>query len=379
MTAMPDPPTTATTPAPRIVRVSAAVLEPAVRVAGWSLVTGHVPRLPCVAVKVETDDGHAGLGLIGALHPFDAPAGAIRECVAFLGARLIGRELRIAPLMTGMAQALFGFPEVRAGFEMAFHEIAARAGGCGIAFMLGGRRHDRLPVSRMVSLQSPELMARAAADLAADGFRVVKFKLGGDADLDVARAQAVRAAVGDGVRLTADANGRYGAKSAIAAIGRMDACAIDIVEQPVPREDPEGLRMVTHAVRPLVEADESAGSPAEIARLGRDRSVDSVVLRLPRLGGVAAVQECVAICRAFGLRYRFGVCFLPGPFQAFAAQVASTLPDLPLAHELAEHALLDGDPFGGPEVRDGWMTVPERVGPSWLDARQSLDWAVLAS
>ncbi|NYZ14536.1 mandelate racemase/muconate lactonizing enzyme family protein [Azospirillum sp. RWY-5-1] len=373
---MSDPPTASV---PTIVRVSAAVLEPAVRVDGWSLVTGQVPRLPCVAVKVETEDGHAGLGLIGALQPFDAPAGAIRECVAYLGARLIGKELRIAPLMTGMAQALFGFPEVRAGFEMAFHEVAAHAGGRSIASMLGGRRHDRLPVSRMVSLQSPELMGRAAADLVADGFRVIKFKLGGNSDLDVARARAVRAAVGDAVRLTADANGRYGAKSAIDTIGLMDACAIDIIEQPVPREDLDGLRMVTHAVRPMVEADESAGSPAEIARLGRDRAVDSVVLRLPRLGGVTAVLECVAICRAFGLRYRFGVCFLPGPFQAFAAQVASILPDLPLAHELAEHALLDGDPFEGPDIRDGYLTVPDRVDPAWLGAGQAIDWVVLAS
>ncbi|RDJ21908.1 hypothetical protein DWF00_26620 [Bosea caraganae] len=361
----------------KIASVSSAILTPSVSVAGWALVTGRIAQLPCVLVKVETDDGHSGIGIVGALQPFDAPAGAIRECIAYLGSALIGKPLRIDALMAEMARLLFGFADIRAAFEAAFLEIVAASRSTGIADILGGIRHHRLPVSRMVSLQSPELMTDAAAKLAADGYKVIKFKLGGDVDLDVARARAVRSAVGPAMRLTADANGRYDAKTAIRAIERIDEFNLDIIEQPVPRDDLDGLRMVTHAVRPQVEADESAGSPAEIARLGRDRVVDSVVLRLPRLGGVRPILESVAICRSFGLRYRFGVCFLPGHFQAFAAQVASVLPEIPLAHELAEHTLLDGDPFLAPEIRDGYLHVPDAFGAR-LKPGETISWTPAA-
>lgn len=362
----------------KIASVSSALLTPSVRVEGWALVTGQIAQLPCVLIKVETDDGHSGIGVVGALQPFDAPAGAVRECIAYLGAHLVGRPLSVDDLMLEMGRLLFGFADVRAAFEAAFYEIVARSRSTSVASLLGGARHRQVPVSRMVSLQSPELMGLAAAGLAADGYKVVKFKLGGDVDLDVARAREVRFAVGPSTRLTCDANGRYDAKSAIRAIDRMDEFAIDIVEQPVPRDDLDGLRMVTHAVRPQVEADESAGSPAEIARLGRDRVVDSVVLRLPRFGGVRAIQESAAICRGFGLKYRFGVCFLPSPFQIFAAQVAAGLPDLPLAHELAEHTLLNGDPFQGPEIRDGMLLVSDDPVTSVLRPGQTLDWITAA-
>jgi L-alanine-DL-glutamate epimerase-like enolase superfamily enzyme len=362
----------------KIVSVSSAVLTPSVAVEGWALVTGRIARLPYVLLKVETDDGYSGIGAVGALQPFDAPAGAVRECIAHLAAHLIGRTLVIDDLMAEMARLLFGFADVRAAFEAAFYEIVAASRSTSIASVLGGARHRRIPVSRMVSLQSPELMGRAAAGLAADGYKVIKFKLGGEVDLDVERAREVRSAVGQTARLTCDANGRYDAKSAIRAIGRMDGFAIDIVEQPVPRDDLDGLRMVTHAVRPQVEADESAGSPAEIARLGRDRVVDSVVLRLPRFGGVRAIQESVAICRSFGLKYRFGVCFLPSPFQIFAAQVAAILPEIPLAHELAEHTLLDHDPFMPPEIRDGYLDISDQPRVAQLKPGETIDWTISA-
>lgn len=363
----------------RIARIEAAVLSPRVLVEGWALVTGQIAQLPCVLLRVETACGLAGIGTVGALQPFDAPAGATREAIAYLGARLIGRPLIINGLMRDMATLLHGFAEVRAAFEMAFYEILATREGRPVAELLGGAIHDRLPVSRLVSLQSPDLMAKAAADLAGQGFRIVKFKLGGDIELDVARARAVRDAVGPSVRLTADANGRYEPKAAIRAIRMMGGCAIDLIEQPVPRDDLDGLKLVTQSVEPQIEADESCGSPVEIARLGRDRIVDSVVLRLPRFGGIGAIREAVANCHAFGLNYRFGVCFLPGPFQAYAAQVAASLPDKPLAHEIAEHALLDGDPFEGPVVRDGCIEVAADCGPVRLKPGCTIAWTTLAS
>ena len=65
------------------------------------------------------------------------------------------------------------------------------------------------------------------------------------------------------IHLTIDANQSYSAKNAIIAINRMADFKIDLVEQPVPADDFEGLSLVTPTVPVTVQADGPAGPPAE--------------------------------------------------------------------------------------------------------------------
>jgi len=70
---------------------------------------------------------------------------------------------------------------------------------------------SQVALSWAVTRQSPRDMAlEAAAMVERHGFRTLKVKVGEGIDLDLARLREIRAAVGDAVRLYADANGGYG-------------------------------------------------------------------------------------------------------------------------------------------------------------------------
>ncbi|MGH8634183.1 MAG: enolase C-terminal domain-like protein, partial [Burkholderiales bacterium] len=182
------------------------------------------------------------------------------------------------------------------------------------------------------------------------------------------------------VAITVDANGAYEAKTAIRVINRMEPYDIALFEQPVGRHDREGLAVVTRATNVAIEADESAGSMFEIRDLVRRRAVDSICLRMPRLGGVQAALFAARFCLEEGVKFRFGMCFMPSLGQAAIAHVAATLPEVFIAHEIPEAHAYGEDPFDGTVVKDGMITVDSSapgLGLSPLPDRN--DFTVLAT
>jgi L-alanine-DL-glutamate epimerase-like enolase superfamily enzyme len=184
----------------------------------------------------------------------------------------------------------------------------------------------------------------------------------GDVAEDVARVAAIRKQVGDAVHLTIDANQSYTVKNAITAITRMADYAIDLVEQPVHADDFNGLAHVTRSVPVTVEADEAAGSMAEIYRLVTERAVDAVSLKIPKLGGLRNTVAAARMCEQAGIAYRLGAAVGPRLLSAHALHLACALGGVSYACELGEFARLLDDPFSGLDVEQGELRLPELPG-----------------
>jgi len=187
---------------------------------------------------------------------------------------------------------------------------------------------------------------------------------------DVARVAAIRERVGEGIHLTIDANQSYSVKNAITAINRMEPFNIDLVEQPVPVTDFEGLSLVTRTVPVSVEADEAAGSLADVYRLVTRRAVDAVSLKIPKLGGFLNTIAAARICEQGGIAYRLGAAIGPRLLAAHALHLACALPGATYACELGEFARLLDDKFDGIEVVNGELLVPRgpASGVAWKAA-----------
>src|SRR5262249_6994429 len=159
-----------------------------------------------------------------------------------------------------------------------------------------------------------------------------------------------------------EAHSAAASKAAIAGSQHWAEHGVEVVEQPTPGADLAGLAAVTRATSVAIEADESAQSLPEIARLARERIVDSINLRILNLGGIRAVLAAVTICESAGITYRFGATFAPRLFQAHCVDVAATLPPIRFDHELAEFNHILDDPFTGLEVVDGALAPPDGSG-----------------
>ena len=117
------------------------------------------------------------------------------------------------------------------------------------------------------------------------GFRAFKVKIGRDEDLDFKRVSAVKR-LAPRCRIYLDANQGYSASQTLNFLKILKKHGIkpDLMEQPVPKEDFEGLKKVTQLSRIPVCADESAASLVDTLRLIHEKAVNVISVKLVKSG-----------------------------------------------------------------------------------------------
>ena len=160
----------------------------------------------------------------------------------------------------------------------------------------------------------------AIPNLTADILYEVPLMLEREGLADVARIAGIRKAVGSGIQIRVDANQGWTAKEAIRIITAMEdkGLNIDLVEQPVPAHDLDGMRAVTKAVYTPILADESVFSPEDAAEIIRTRAADLLNIKLMKTGGLYNAMTIASIAKTFGAECMMG-CMLEGNIAVTAA------------------------------------------------------------
>ena len=320
----------------------------------WKFARASVPRLEGHILVLTDDIGTRGLGYVHAIPAISTHGAGAQAALSWLAPVLVNRRLdELAAIMEEVDSLLAFSPSVKAGIDMALHDLLARRLGVAVHVLLGGRLHAQIAQSRILAIKAPAEMAAKAAQLAEEGYRTLKLKLSGDTTLDLARITEVRGAVGPGLRLTLDPNQSYTAKQMMGAFAKMERFDIALIEQPVPAADWAGLALLTRSLPVDIEADESAQTVQDVFRLVSDRAVDVINLKVTKLGGLRRFLQAVRICEAGQVGCRVGAAFGPALLQAMGAQAASVLRSLPHACELSEHLHLHDDPFTALPVVEG--------------------------
>ena len=344
-----------------IVRITAIEVTPVVMPKTdptWRFALAASPESRGFLIRIRTAGGEEGLGYTSAVPHLGAPAERVHADLRALVARLVGTEL-IDP---AELEALPGSNQAKCGLDIALHDLEARRRGVPLHRLLGGALRTAIPLLRILALKSPNEVAANATALVAQGYTYLKIKLDGDERADLARVRAVRAAVGPAVHLTVDANQSYAVGDAIRAAAELERLAVELFEQPVAAADLAGLAALARATSLPIEADESAQSVADVARLITARAVDRISLKLPKLGGLRPAAAAAARCAAAGVGCRVGATVGSRILAAAALHFAAATPNIDYACELAEFARLEGDPAEGLEVDRGALAVPDAVG-----------------
>jgi len=187
------------------------------------------------------------------------------------------------------------------------------------AFLGGSTGAHRVPTEVTVSAGEPDELSATATKRTAEGFTVLKLKVGTDAAHDVARVRAVREAAPE-ARIRVDANQGWTADQAITVIRAMEDAGLDVefVEQPVERHDVRGLATVTAAVDTPVMADESVFGLRDLAAVIDQRAADLVNVKLAKCGGLGVARELLERTRAAGMGTIVG-SMMEGPIGVGAA------------------------------------------------------------
>lgn len=143
-----------------------------------------------------------------------------------------------------------------------------------------------------ISGRPPKQAARIARKMARQGFRQFKIKVSGaDFDQDVERVLHVHQAA-PRAALVIDANQGFQIKNAIlfALLLRQKKLPVLVMEQPVSKDDWEGLRAVEREGKIPVAADESARSVQETKKIIKKRLVSVINIKLAKSGVLGALE-----------------------------------------------------------------------------------------
>ena len=232
----------------------------------------------------------------------------VLETVAQVGPALVGLEVeRYRQAWETIGHLAPHAPSARCGLEMAVLDAWTQEMGVS-AHQLWGAALDSIESDITIPIVPN---AGELAELAwGVGIRIFKIKVG-DADLeaDFARVQAVCQAAPEAL-IRIDANQAFTPESALAFVDRLLAAGtpLELLEQPVRKEDFEGLGEVAAHCPVPVFADESCRTPADAIRLATTTPVQGFNLKINK-NGIAGVLDIIAIARATNRKLMLG-CML---------------------------------------------------------------------
>ncbi len=209
------------------------------------------------------------------------------------GAWLIGRQAGDYMMLSGfLHERLAMNKSALAAIEMALLDALTRSLGMPL-WRLWTDRPKQLRSDITIVVGSLEETVLKAKEFYAQGFRAFKIKVGRDFDLDVKRVLAISQLVKKS-QLILDANQGFSAKQTLSFLRELSRARVlpDLIEQPVPKGDWEGLAQVTRSTKVCVCADESASSVADALRIIKDKSAGAINIKLMKTGIVHAV--CIA-------------------------------------------------------------------------------------
>ncbi len=151
-----------------------------------------------------------------------------------------------------------------------------------------------------------EKLVRLAKEAVADGFGLIKLKVGADNSADIRRVALAREAVGADMRIAIDANQAWGVEQAITWLRSLAPYDPYWIEEPTSPDDVLGHAAIREAVTPIkVATGEHCHNQVMFKQLLQAQAIDVLQLDATR---VAGVNENIAILL---LAAKFGVPVCP--------------------------------------------------------------------
>jgi L-Ala-D/L-Glu epimerase len=204
-----------------------------------------------------------------------------------------------------------------------------------------------------IAIDTPEEMARRALEV--KNYPIIKVKLG--SENDIACLEAIRQARPE-ARLYVDANAGWECNEALRMVKEIEGLGIDLIEQPVKKEDIEGLGRVQSVTTIPVVADESLQSLEDIEKLSK-AGVKGVNIKLMKIGGLIPALQVIKRAKELGMRVMLG--------QMIETSIGTTammhLSGLAEWIDLDTPKLISNDPFDGVIYNQyAVISLPERTG-----------------
>jgi o-succinylbenzoate synthase len=262
--------------------------------------------------------------------------------------------------------------------DMALHDLVGHALGVPAHVLLGGRRRDDVSALWLVGTGKTEGDLAEARRLVDQGYHFFKLKVGvRPVQEEVDLALAMRKALGPSVRLCADANMGMDADQAVAYAEGVRAARLEFLEQPLRKDDRDGLRRLVATGALDIGLDESVVSVQHIIDHVPD-GVRGVSLKTLKLGGMSGVVSVAHACAALGLQLNLaGKIAETGIASAALLHLAAVVPTVEWGVSPSHLFLADDIVVDAPQPRQGRYAIPTTPGLGVAIDQQRLErWTI---
>lgn len=333
-------------------------------------------------IKVTTDAGITGWA------PGPAHERAAREIHEVIGPFLLGQD----PARWSEIEFKADLETLKTyrAVELGLIDAVARAEGCPMSELLGGRLRDRIKLYGSAGMyMEPEGYAAEAAVIAELGYTAYKMRpaLGPDRDLET--VALMREAVGPDVGLMVDAHTwwrmgdrSYGLEVITELVEAMGAHQPTWLEEPLPPDDHEAYRELRRRSGVPIASGEHEPDDAAFDDLITTGAVDWVQMDLLCQGGVSTARRVFERAATHGVRFAFhswgtdlevlaaahlGVCWTSDVVEwlehpCYSTEGRQLMYPFPLATEiLAEPLQIEGGDLVVPDSPGLGIEIDERV------------------
>lgn len=259
-------------------------------------------------VRVTLADGVQGYGEIA---PFPEVGGEDRasalQAATELARMTVGRSVteyeRLARLFEEQAGT---HPAARCGLETALLDALCRHLHIPLWGFWGAADVRVRETDITIPIADREKSVALARGWAERGFRTFKTKVGMDVEEDIRRLDAMHRAL-PGSAFIVDANQGFTVEACRKFLAELKHIGITLVllEQPVPREDWDGMAALTKEAGVPVAADESARSLEDVRQVARTQAAQVINIKITKTGLFQAI-EIAKFARQTGLQLMAG-------------------------------------------------------------------------
>jgi L-alanine-DL-glutamate epimerase-like enolase superfamily enzyme len=289
-------------------KISKMFVEPlSIEMEPFPIALGVMTHLDNALVTVVLENGLEGYGEAAPIITISGEnqqtiLGTLNSCREFIVGQDINNYRSIAYTLKS---AFWAQSVARCAIEMALLDAYTKSLKIPFYRFLGGT-DNRVETDYTIAIVPAEQAKKEAAELAAEGFRVIKTKVGVSLKEDVDRVLAIRDGAPD-CGILIDANQGYSPKTALRFINEVVNHGIYPVmfEQPVHKNDLAGMKYVRDNTEILVGADESVFTRADAINVVRTGCADAINIKLMKSCIIEAL-DIAAVARSANLKLMIG-------------------------------------------------------------------------
>ena len=323
-----------------------------------------------VIIRVRCADGIEGIGestTIGGLSYGNESPDSIKINIdRHFAPLLIGQDAsNINAAMLRLERSIRGNTFAKSGIESALLDALGKRLNLPVSELLGGRVRDALPVAwTLASGNTEQDIAEAEKMLDLRRHRIFKLKIGaGEVGRDLAHVIAIKKALGERASVRVDVNQAWDEAVALRACKVLGDNGIDLIEQPISRNNRGGMARLNLSSPAPIMVDESIECVEDVFNLAREGAASVFALKIAKNGGPRAVLRTAAIAEAAGIGLYGGTMLEGGIGTLASAHAFLTLNKLAWDTELFGPLLLTEDILTEPPVyRDFQLHVSTAPG-----------------